>query len=116
LGAQRDTLIQGSKAQAQTINTLRDNIASQREAFQGLLTNQQQTISALQQTNARLEETAAANQAQLSQLERSVIETNDLVQTTQTQIQEVQEREENNGTFFGNLLRTLNPFRNPGRR
>jgi len=94
LGAQRDTLIQGTKAQAQTINTLRDNISAQREAFQALLNNQIQTIQSLQDTNARLEETIATNAAQsttISQLEASVIQTNDAIQETQTQIQEVAE-------------------------
>jgi len=116
LGAQRDTLIQGTKAQAQTINTLRDNIAAQREAFQALLNNQIQTIQSLQQTNARLEETIATNESQsttISALEASVIQTNDAIQETQTQLQEVQEaeEEERSGTFFGNLFRSLNPIR-----
>lgn len=47
LGAQRDTLVQAVKSQNETIKTLRDNIASQREAFQGLLESQRQQTAAL---------------------------------------------------------------------
>lgn len=107
LGAQRDTLVSAVQSQNETIKTLRDNIDSQRAQFQGLLDAQAATIGALQSTNASISTIASDATTAISSLR------NDFDNTSNQLKIELDQKvdEEKSGTFFGNLLRTLNPFK-----
>jgi len=109
LGAQRDTLVAAVQQQNETIKTLRDNIDAQRAQFQGLLDSQAATISALQSTQSSINDIATVQadaQNAISDLRNDFDNTSNELRLELDQKQD----EEKKGTFFGNLLRTLNPF------
>lgn len=99
LGAQRDTLVQAVKSQNETIKTLRDNIQSQREAFQGLLESQRQQSAALAATQNSIQNIASDASSAITNLR------NDLDATSnELRLKEEERRQREAGKIICNEL------------